>query len=100
MESTKAILSNVELLTILKISEVINGINYIKSLLIQDEIVWRFFLDSHSNLAAFISVIKAEFDFCSEKYIEARENANGIVCNRERFKKPSTPNDYIEWKKN
>ncbi|KAF0985335.1 hypothetical protein HZS_4101, partial [Henneguya salminicola] len=37
-----------------------------------------FFLDAHSNLATFISVIKAEFDFYSEKYIEARENANGI----------------------
>ncbi|KAF0993227.1 hypothetical protein HZS_5727 [Henneguya salminicola] len=46
MENTNAILSNVELLTILKISEVINGINYIKSLFIQDEIVeafWNYF---------------------------------------------------------
>ncbi|KAF0990577.1 hypothetical protein HZS_1293 [Henneguya salminicola] len=53
-----------------------------------------FFLNAHANLAALISVIKAKFDFYSEKYKEAREKASGIVCNLERFTKPSIPNDY------
>ncbi|KAF0992209.1 hypothetical protein HZS_6298 [Henneguya salminicola] len=55
-----------------------------------------FFINAHPNLAEFISVIKAEFYFYSEKYKETRKNARGIVYNRERFKKPPIPNDYIE----
>ncbi|KAF0991530.1 hypothetical protein HZS_4309 [Henneguya salminicola] len=103
--------SNFEILTILEISEVIDGINYIKPLLIRDESfetfwnyfakiwlkrfplsLWNinsygvyylagrtkkcleryyrrigdFFLNTHINLAAFISVIKTEFDFYSD----------------------------------
>ncbi|KAF0989054.1 hypothetical protein HZS_8053 [Henneguya salminicola] len=46
MESTNTKLPNVELLAIIKISEVIAGIHYIQSLLIEDESVeafWNYF---------------------------------------------------------
>ncbi|KAF0985530.1 hypothetical protein HZS_7338 [Henneguya salminicola] len=124
MESVITILSEIDLLTILKISEVIDGIHHIKSLLMEDESVeafwdyfskirltrfplsqWNinaygvyhlaertnnclerynrrigdFFLNTHPNLTAFISVIKVEFNFYSEKYKEARRNPSGIA---------------------
>ncbi|KAF0993194.1 hypothetical protein HZS_5576 [Henneguya salminicola] len=114
MESTNTKLSKIEPLTIFKISEVIDGINSIKSLLFPPSL-WNinayrvyhlvgrtsnclerynrnigvFFSTRMPNMAVFISVINAEFDFYSEKYKEARENASGIVKRRERFKKPN-----------
>lgn len=58
------------------------------------------FFNAHPNLCFFISVIKKEFLYYSEKCNEIRQNSSGIVYQAQRFLKPEVEKSFLKWKTN
>lgn len=56
------------------------------------------FFNAHPNICMFISVIKNEFLYYSEKCKEIRQNFSGIRYQAQRFLKPDVEKSYQTWK--
>ncbi|KAF0985614.1 hypothetical protein HZS_4522, partial [Henneguya salminicola] len=92
----RIILSNIELLTVVPIEEIPTVLRYISTLtVLQPELTsfWKRtnnalerynrrigenFANAHPNLASFISIIRTEFLYYSERCAEIRQNSSGI----------------------
>ncbi|KAF0985826.1 hypothetical protein HZS_3842 [Henneguya salminicola] len=118
----RIILSNIELLTVFPIEEITTVLRYISTLTLwnisninDNNIAGRSknalerhtrrigenFANANPNLASFISIIRTEFLYYSERCAEIRQNFSGIVYQSEQFSMPEIDPCYcyLSWKR-